>query len=115
MYSIVVNIIYIYTFHIMSQILLYITLIITVPVSIDGGYESSSKSNPENAVLAGIQAESEFPKSFIDPNDDIDSLPYEFSAPASDHLYYTRSAYQSILFSNSKQNNQYIRAPPVVS
>jgi len=99
----------------MSQVLLYITLIVLVPADIGEGYELSNKSSVEGAVFSFAQEELSFSQIITASDGGVDLLPNRLIAKDSGRCGYANSVYQYHPFISLQQNQGSIRAPPAVS
>ena len=99
----------------MSQILLYITLIVLAPAGTGEGYELSYKSSVEDTVFSLAQKELKFSKIISDNDGGIDLLSNALVVTDSGRCCYVGPVYQYHSYINSQQYKHYIRGPPAVS
>jgi len=99
----------------MSEILLYITLIVLAPAGVGEGYELSYKSSVEGAVFSFAQEELSFSQIITGSDGDVGLLSNELIATDFGRSGYANLVYQYQPFISLQQNKDLIRAPPAVS
>jgi len=99
----------------MSQILLYITLVVLAPADIGEGYELSSKSSVQGAVFSLTQEELSFSKIITGFDSDAGLLPIELIVTDSESCRDGGPVYLKNSLKYLHQYKYYIRGPPAVS
>jgi len=99
----------------MSQILLYITLVVLAPADIGEGYELSSKSSVQGAVFSLTQEELNVSKIFTGSDGHAGLLPIELIVTDSESCRDADPVYLNNPLKYLRQYKHYIRGPPAVS